>query len=53
MTLEHVPRSAKTLILGEAADLALAAGIATVPSTPPPNPVSRTPAEPLVTGALQ
>ena len=42
MTLQHVPRSNMTAILGELADLALAAGSAAVPSGPPPNPIART-----------
>lgn len=43
LTLQYVPRSNLTAILGEVADLALAAGTAAVPSGPPPNPIARTP----------
>jgi hypothetical protein len=46
ITLQHVPRSSVTAILGEVADLALAAG-STAVSAPPPNPVARSPAAPL------
>jgi hypothetical protein len=47
LTLRHVPRSKITAILGEAADLALAAGTALAAGPPPPGPVPRTPATPL------
>src|SRR4051812_40716172 len=47
ITLRHVPRSSITTILGEVADLALAAATALTPSTPPPSPVPRTPGRPL------
>ncbi len=43
ITLIHVPRSSLTAILGEAADLALAAGSLAIPSGPGPSPVSRSP----------
>ena len=46
ITLQYVPRSNLTTILGEAADLALAVGSAAV-SSPSPNPVMRTPKAPL------
>jgi hypothetical protein len=47
ITLRHVPRSSITTILGEVADLALAAGTALTSSAPPPSPVPRTPGRPL------
>ena len=47
ITLTHVPRSSLTALLGELADLALAAGTALAPSTPPANPVPRSPGGPL------
>ncbi|MFI6704339.1 hypothetical protein ACIBJC_36320 [Streptomyces sp. NPDC050509] len=47
LTLQHVPRSSLTALLGEAADLALAAGSAPVPSVPAPGPVPRAPGPPL------
>ncbi|MFE5720437.1 hypothetical protein [Streptomyces erythrochromogenes] len=50
LTLRHVPRSSVTAILGEAADLALAAGTALSAGTPPPAPVPRIPLEPLAAG---
>jgi hypothetical protein len=43
MTLQYVPRSSLTAILGEAADLALAVGTAFVPSGPAPGPIPRMP----------
>ena len=43
ITLVHVPRSSLTAILGEVADLALAAGSLAIPSGPGPSPVSRSP----------
>jgi hypothetical protein len=43
ITLEHVPRASLTAILGEVADLALAAGSLAIPTGPGPNPISRTP----------
>ncbi|UPJ53434.1 hypothetical protein IVB30_20220 [Bradyrhizobium sp. 200] len=46
ITLQHVPRSSLTAILGEAADLALAVGTAAV-SAPAPSPVARAPLAPL------
>jgi hypothetical protein len=46
ITLQHVPRSSLTAILGEAADLALAVGSAAV-SAPSPSPVARVPSAPL------
>jgi hypothetical protein len=47
MTLRYVPRSSLTAILGEVADLALAAGTALAAGLPLPNPIARTPAVPL------
>jgi hypothetical protein len=47
MTLQHVPRSSLTTILGEAADLALAAGTLAIPTGPPANPIARTPGPPV------
>ncbi len=47
LTLQHVPRARVTAILGEALDLALAAGSTAIPSGPAPNAVARTPDEPL------
>jgi hypothetical protein len=47
MTLRHVPRSSRTAILGEADDMALAAGTALAAGPPPPSPVARTPSVPL------
>lgn len=41
--LKHVPRSAAATIVGEALDLALAAGTAAIPTTPAPNPIPRAP----------
>jgi hypothetical protein len=47
LSLEHVPRSSLTAILGEVADLALAAGTA-IPSAPPlPASLPRVPSLPL------
>jgi hypothetical protein len=46
MTLEYVPRSSLLTILGEVADLSLAAGSAAVPTGPQPNPIARKPAHP-------
>jgi hypothetical protein len=43
ITLEHVPRSSLLAILGEVADLALAAGTAFIAPGPPANPIARTP----------
>ena len=43
ITLVHVPRSALAELAGEGLDLALAATTAVLPSTPLPNPVTRTP----------
>jgi hypothetical protein len=43
LTLQHVPRSSATAIIGEALDLALAAGSVAIPSGPAPNPIARTP----------
>lgn len=43
ITLQYVPRSSLTAIIGEAADLALAVGSAFIPSGPAPNPIPRTP----------
>ncbi|MFI8961912.1 hypothetical protein ACIGO8_07335 [Streptomyces sp. NPDC053493] len=47
LTLQHVPRSSLTALIGEAADLALAAGTAAVPSVPAPGAVPRPPGPPL------
>jgi hypothetical protein len=47
LTLQHVPRSSATAILGEVADLALAAGTAITTSVPPAGPLPRTAMEPL------
>jgi hypothetical protein len=47
LTLQYVPRSSLTAILGEVADLALAAASPAILSAPPANPVSRTPKAPL------
>jgi hypothetical protein len=47
ITLTHVPRSSLTALIGEVADLALSAGLAAVPSMPPPGPVPRSPGPPL------
>jgi hypothetical protein len=43
ITLQHVPRAGITAILGEALDLALAAGSAAIPTGPAPNPIPRSP----------
>lgn len=43
ITLVNAPRSSLFAILGEVADLALAAGSAALPSGPPPNPIPRSP----------
>lgn len=43
LTLQHVPRSSLTALLGEIADLAMSAGSAGVPSLPAPGPVPRSP----------
>jgi len=43
ISLQYVPRSSLTAIIGEAADLALAVGSAFIPSGPAPNPIPRTP----------
>ncbi|MEU8761575.1 hypothetical protein [Streptomyces sp. NPDC048659] len=47
MTLQHVPRSSLGALVGELADLALAAGSAAVPSPPAPAAVPRHPGPPL------
>jgi len=47
ISLQHVPRSNLTALVGEAADIALAVATATAGSAPPPNPVPRTPGPPL------
>ncbi len=47
ITLQHVPRSSLFTIIGEAADLALAAGSLAIPTGPTPNPISRSPGPPL------
>lgn len=43
ITLQHVPRSSAVALIGEIADLALAAGTLAIPSSPGPSPVSRSP----------
>src|SRR5205823_5691263 len=47
ITLQHVPRSSLTSILGEVADLALVAASPAIISQAPPNPVSRSPEGPI------
>jgi hypothetical protein len=47
LTLQHVPRSSKSAIAGEVADLALAAGSPMVTTPPAPSPNTRTPERPL------
>lgn len=47
ITLQHVPRSSVTALIGELADLALAAGTAAVPAIPAASPVPRSPGPPL------
>jgi hypothetical protein len=47
LTLQHVPRSSVTAILGEVADLALAAGTAVTSSAPPAGSLPRAATEPL------
>lgn len=47
ITLQHVPRSSLTTLLGEAADLALAIGMLAVPTGPSPNPIPRSPGPPV------
>ena len=46
LTLQHVPRSSLTAILGEVADLRLAGGIADSPASPAPGAVPRLPGGP-------
>ena len=46
MTLTHVPRGAAAELLGEVADLKLAAGLAASSGPPPPSPLPRTPSVP-------
>ena len=41
LTLQHAPRFSLLSILGEVADLALAAGSAAIPTGPAPSPISR------------
>jgi hypothetical protein len=43
ITLLHVPRSGLSAAIGQAADLALAAASAAVPTAPAPNPIPRSP----------
>ncbi|MBD0708191.1 MULTISPECIES: hypothetical protein [unclassified Streptomyces] len=43
LTLQYVPRSSLTALIGEVADLVMSAGSAGVPSVPAPGPVPRTP----------
>ncbi len=50
ITLQHVPRSSLTAIIGEAADLLLAAGSAAIPTGPAPNPIARSAGPPLPPG---
>ena len=47
MTLRHVPRTSVTVVLGELADLALAAGSPLAAALPLPSAVARNPAVPL------
>jgi hypothetical protein len=47
ISLQHVPRSNLSALIGEAADIALAVATATTGSAPPPNPVPRTPGPPI------
>jgi hypothetical protein len=47
ISLQHVPRSNLSALIGEAADIALAVATATSGSAPPPNPVPRTPGPPI------
>jgi hypothetical protein len=47
ISLQHVPRSNLSALIGEAADIALAVATATAGSAPPPNPVPRTPGPPI------
>jgi hypothetical protein len=47
ITLQHVPRSSLSAVLGEVADLVLAAGTAAVPTGPAPSPIARSPQAPL------
>lgn len=47
LTLQYVPRSSLTAIIGEIADLALAAGSLAIPTGPAPNPISRSAGPPM------
>jgi hypothetical protein len=47
ISLQHVPRSNLSALIGEAADIALAVATAAAGSAPPPNPVPRTPGPPM------
>jgi hypothetical protein len=47
ITLQHVPRSSLMTLLGEAADLALAAGSLAIPTGPAPAPIPRSPGPPI------
>ncbi|CCK24487.1 putative membrane protein [Streptomyces davaonensis JCM 4913] len=47
LSLQHVPRSNLSALVGEAADMALAAGTAASRATPPPSPAPRSPGPPL------
>ena len=47
MTLQHVPRSRLTAIVGEAADLVLAAGTLAISTGPTANTIARTPGPPI------
>ncbi|MFD7297825.1 hypothetical protein ACFV9W_31455 [Streptomyces sp. NPDC059897] len=47
LSLQHVPRSNLSALVGELADIALAAGTPTATALPPPSPVPRAPGPPL------
>ncbi|MFE6176235.1 hypothetical protein [Streptomyces sp. NPDC056464] len=47
ISLQHVPRSNLSALVGEAADLALAVATAAATAAPPPSPVPRSPGPPL------
>ncbi|MFE5923673.1 hypothetical protein [Streptomyces sp. NPDC056468] len=47
MSLQHVPRSSTTLLIGEAADIALAAGVPLVSAPAAGSPLPRVPSVPL------
>lgn len=50
ITLQHVPRSSLTTIIGEALDLALAVGTVAIPTGPAPNAIAREPSEEMESG---